>query len=213
MRGNKRFGSDFPFFTCLLLLLFLIIAYKTYLTGNMCLGDLCFRLGGKEGKIISRAFWYYFAHDGTDHLLGNMILFGLLFYYFEKELNGIFPLVIFLFSAIVSGILYLYLDPCSDIISVVGASGGCFGLMGSFFVYNSKGKIHFISFVENSLMIRILRIFIKVLILLMFLFQLYSLPMTECKMLAYSIHISGFIVGVILMVIYRVMKKYATLKS
>jgi len=210
LNENIKLGIRSPSLTFCLVILFALILYLTYYCqDDFCLDFSCFQLGGVEGKKISRIFWYYFAHDGIDHFLENMVVFSLLFYYLEKELNGIISLIVLLFSAIVSGILFLYLDICSDKIPVVGASGGNFGLMGSFLVCGSKGEIHFIPFIKNPRIIMILRIFIKILILLLFLYGIISLlKRTDCRGLAHSVHISGFIVGVILTILYRVMIKY-----
>lgn len=211
MRENNKLDIGFPPF----LIFFLISFTFFFCLINYCIGDLClsisyFRLGGEENKIILKVFWYYFAHDGITHFLENMVVFFLFFFYFEKELNGTFPLIIFILTAILSGLIYIYFDPCSEKISVVGGSGGINGLIGSFLLFKTEKKIKFIPFLNHIFRNGIPSLWIKILILLWLFYNIYSLQKrTSCEGLSYSIHVYGFVIGIIASAIYRIKIKYS----
>jgi membrane associated rhomboid family serine protease len=157
---------------------------------------------------VKRILWYYFAHDGLTHFLINMVIFFLFFSFFEKKINSLLPIIIFFLAAIFSGLSYLLIDNCSMEMSCVGSSGGIFGLMGGLLVYNFPKKIHFVPWFQYIFKSGILTIIVKILIIIIFLSELYLFIFQNiCVGFAHSVHISGFLVGIIIVLIYKSYKK------
>jgi membrane associated rhomboid family serine protease len=85
----------------------------------------------KDGEEVYRIYSMFFLHFDLLHLLGNLLVFGLISESLLRLLDSYRFLTTLFLSALAGSIASLYLSPYEY---VIGASGGIFGLFGAYCV-------------------------------------------------------------------------------
>ena len=161
--------------------------------------ELLYNKGAFSFKLIQDTNEYYrfitsvFLHADTDHLLSNMLVLFFLGNSLESNLGHLRYVILYFLSAIGGNILSsIYEINFGSMIMSVGASGAIFGVMAAVFVLIivRGGRWNSISFSR---------------MLLMIIYSLYSGFVSENVNNAG--HIGGFIVGLVIMVLYSIIER------
>lgn len=101
-----------------------------------------------EGHGYYRIFTSMFLHFGFDHLMGNMVMLGLLGYQLEQELGSIKYIVLYLVSGLCGEFAMIWYDIYMDhFLPSAGASGAIFGVIGAllYVAGRNRGRVGSVS--------------------------------------------------------------------
>jgi len=91
-----------------------------------------------------RIFTSMFLHYGFDHLMGNMVILGLLGWQLEQELGSVKYIILYLVSGLGGQFAMIYYDIFTkDYAPFAGASGAIFGVIGAllYVAVRNKGRV------------------------------------------------------------------------
>lgn len=147
-----------------------------------------------------------FMHAGWGHLIGNMLYLWIFGDNVEDHFGKVKFLIFYLLSGIAATFAQLIFDPGSSVPNL-GASGAIAGVLGAYILLFPKGQVNVLL---GSRMTQLpALIVIGFWFVLQFLSGIYS-PIAGAGHeggVAYMAHIGGFIAGLCIAVIFRVMEK------
>jgi membrane associated rhomboid family serine protease len=150
-----------------------------------------------------------FLHGGWSHLLGNMLflwIFGdniednIVCRWNSKIVGHIIYLVFYLICGVAASILFIFTAWGSSI-PAVGASGAIAGVLGAYFIFYPTRMVRTI--VGFGLFFRVVRVRAYTMIGLWFVYQFIMALSPFDTGVAFWAHIGGFIMGVLLAMIFR----------
>ena len=144
-----------------------------------------------------------FMHGGVMHLLGNMIYLWIFGDNVEHRFGALPFLLFYLLSGLAASLAQIAVDPQSTIPSL-GASGAISGVLGAYLVLFPRNRVHAIFFYQVVSIPAILAIGIW--IVFQFVNGIGAIAVTsQTGGVAYAAHVGGFVAGVILALIMRVL--------
>lgn len=146
-----------------------------------------------------------FLHGGWFHIIGNMWFLYLFGDNVEDCMGHIRFLIFYLLSGIAASLIFVYFDPHSKF-PVIGASGAIAGVMGAYFIMFPRSRI--LTLIPVLFLPYFIELPAVIFLGLWFLLQLFSgtfaLVAPEAGGgIAWWAHIGGFIVGILLLPIFR----------
>lgn len=112
---------------------------------NKSSNGLLLDLFKKDNALVKSGQWYRlftcaFVHTGPGHMLGNLFSMFVFGRFVERRCGRLKMAIIMLSSCLAGSLASLAMNPADS----VGASGICFGIMGSFFgvIYNDDDTVH-----------------------------------------------------------------------
>ncbi len=149
-------------------------------------------------------FTAMFVHGGWLHFLGNMLFLWVFGDNIEDRFGHLRYLLFYLGAGLVAGLLQIAIDT-NSIAPVIGASGAIAGVLGAYLLLYPYSRIDTLVFI---LIFRIPAIF---LLGFWFLLQFYSGvgelgPSSQGSGVAYWAHIGGFLFGMAIVAIYKLVK-------
>ena len=166
-------------------------------------------------QTASENFTYYvmtlftsmFLHGGLMHLGGNMVYLWIFADNVESVLGHVKFILFYLVCGIAAGILQTVIDPGSTI-PVIGASGAIAGVLGAYMITFPRARVHTLVFL--FVFITTIRIPAIYVLGFWFLIQLTnglgSLGTLTTGGVAWFAHIGGFVAGVGLIRILKIIK-------
>lgn len=154
-------------------------------------------------------FTSMFVHAGIAHLGFNMLYLAVFGDNVEDWLGGLHYLIFYLLSGLIAALAQVAVNPASQIPSV-GASGAIAGVLAGYLLFFPKGIVRMLIFF--GFFITITRVSAVLFIVFWFIMQLFigvaSLGvMTEqTGGVAYWAHIGGFVAGLALAQLYKIVK-------
>lgn len=159
---------------------------------------------------------YQFAHAGLLHLLSNLIFLLLMGWALETRLGGATLLGMYLLGGMAGGAFFLFLYPQS-VVPMIGGSGAVSALIAGYALSEPRRRIRYYYFL---LPFPGLHGFIYLPTLLIFplflasdLASLISHPPGLMSGVAYSAHVGGAILGAVVAVLCRFLKRNETVVS
>lgn len=155
-------------------------------------------LGGASDSFSQEWYRYItslFIHSNINHIISNMLNFVIFGIALSKYVNLLKFILIYFFGGIISNIISVYLYMIiykNDIFQSIGASGAIYSIIGAFtccVILNYK-KYNFSN------------------ILIYIFFIIYNIYNNNFENINLVAHISGFIIGIILMIILYKEKEY-----
>lgn len=122
----------------------------TLIYPNEIIGGLGFRPIYLESEYITKSYTLFtsmFIHGGFFHIFGNMVILLLIGYQFEQRVGWKKFLVIYLVTGVCGAlahamyVMFTHTYPWELQISLVGASGAIFGIMGAFAMSYPRDKV------------------------------------------------------------------------
>jgi len=146
-----------------------------------------------------------FLHGGWFHIIGNMWFLHLFGDNVEDCMGHIRFLIFYLLSGITATLIFVYFEPHSRF-PVIGASGAIAGVMGAYFIMFPRSRI--LTLLPVLFIPYFIEIPAVIFLGLWFILQLFSgtfaLVIPEAGGgIAWWAHIGGFIVGILLLPIFR----------
>lgn len=153
-----------------------------------------------------------FIHGGFLHFAGNMLFLWVFGDNIEDRLGHVKFLLFYLVTGAAAALSHLLVEPHSQS-PLVGASGAISGVMGAYLVLYPRNRI-------RALVVFVLITVIEVrafyLLALWFLWQLaqglFSLGLSQQVSVAFFAHVGGFLAGVVLVGLYRVLFRQPQLR-
>ena len=157
---------------------------------------------------LATIFTSMFMHGGFMHLFGNMLYLWVFGNSLEDRMNRLVFLVFYLVSGTVAVLAHSMIEPLS-LIPMVGASGAVSGILGAYLVLYPTSRIN--TLVVFGL-ITTIAIPAYVFLGIWFLLQLFNSigsigpEVATSGGVAYFAHVGGFMVGILVGVVYRLVK-------
>ncbi|MGA1846836.1 rhomboid family intramembrane serine protease [Deferribacter abyssi] len=150
-----------------------------------------------------------FIHGGFFHLLFNMYFLYVFGDNVEDEFGHIKYFLFYIFCGITAAISQIIMYPQSNI-PMIGASGAIAGVMGAYFILFPHAKVKTLLFI--LIFITVIDVPAVVFLGLWFFIQfLNSMAQNTFEIVggvAWWAHISGFVTGIIISIIYKIRKGY-----
>ena len=154
-----------------------------------------------------------FIHGGFLHLAGNMMFLWVFGSNIEARLGHFIYLLFYLATGIAATLTHWLVEPSSPI-PLVGASGAIAGVMGAYLMLYPRNRI-------NSLIIfyfiTVIRLSALLLLGFWFLWQLVqallSIGISSQVSVAFWAHVGGFVAGIVLIVIYKLLSRQPIVPS
>ncbi len=158
-----------------------------------------------SGSNLHTLFSSLFLHGGFDHIIGNMLYLWIFGDNVEDAFGHFWFILLYFMAGVAGSILHIFTAPNSSV-PMIGASGAISGILGAYFVLFPSARV--LALVPLGFFFRVLylpaSLFLGFWILLQFLFGFASLPGAGVGGgVAFFAHIGGFLVGVILGLIFR----------
>ena len=164
------------------------------------------QFGTDYGQLL-HLFTSMFIHAGWLHILGNMIFLWVFGDNVEDAMGHLGYLLFYLLCGLGAGLGQVFADPSAAIPSV-GASGAIAGVLGAYLVLYPRASVRTV--IPIIIIPWIVRIPAVVLMLFWFAMQLLSSNLFSASTavggsggVAYMAHIAGFILGVVLVFVFR----------
>jgi len=154
---------------------------------------------------LATIFTSMFMHGGFMHLVGNMLFLWVFGNSLEDRMNRLFFLIFYFVSGTVAVLAHTMIDP-SSLIPMVGASGAVSGILGAYLVLYPTSRIN--TLVVFGL-ITTIAIPAYVFLGIWFFLQLFNSigsigpEIASSGGVAYFAHVGGFMVGILIGVLYR----------
>lgn len=156
-----------------------------------------------NGERISTLFTGMFLHGNFWHILGNMLYLWVFGDNVEDVLGHFWFFIMYFLSGLAGSFLHILKNPYSQI-PMIGASGAISGILGAYLVLFPNALI--LTLIPIGLFIRIAFVpaflFLGLWILLQLLYSSMGIPGV-----AWSAHIGGFLIGLIIGLFFRKRKK------
>ncbi|MEO0105666.1 MAG: rhomboid family intramembrane serine protease [candidate division WOR-3 bacterium] len=156
-----------------------------------------------KGEGLSTLFTGMFLHGNFIHILGNMLYLWVFGDNVEDIFGHFWFLVMYFLSGLAGSILHILRNPYSQD-PMIGASGAISGVLGAYLVLFPNARI--LTLIPIGFFLRIALVpaflFLGIWILLQFLYSSIGVPGV-----AWSAHIGGFIIGLIMGLFFRKRKK------
>ncbi|MEO0088121.1 MAG: rhomboid family intramembrane serine protease [candidate division WOR-3 bacterium] len=156
-----------------------------------------------NGERFSTLFTGMFLHGNFVHILGNMLYLWVFGDNVEDVFGHFWFLVMYFLSGLAGSFLHILRNPYSQV-PMIGASGAISGVLGAYLVLFPNARI--LTLIPIGLFLRIALVpaflFLGIWILLQFLYSSMGIPGV-----AWSAHIGGFIIGLIMGLFFRKRKK------
>lgn len=156
-----------------------------------------------QGEKIHTLFTGMFLHGNFVHILGNMLYLWVFGDNVEDILGHFWFLIMYLLSGLSGSFLHIFRNPYSTT-PMIGASGAISGVLGAYLVLFPTARI--LTLIPIGFFLRIALVpaflFLGLWILLQFLYSSMGVPGV-----AWSAHIGGFFVGLIIGLFFRKRKK------
>ncbi|MEO0086609.1 MAG: rhomboid family intramembrane serine protease [candidate division WOR-3 bacterium] len=156
-----------------------------------------------NGERLSTLFTGMFLHGNFVHILGNMLYLWVFGDNVEDVFGHFWFLVMYFLSGLAGSFLHILRNPYSQA-PMIGASGAISGVLGAYLVLFPNARI--LTLIPIGLFLRIALVpaflFLGIWILLQFLYSSMGIPGV-----AWSAHIGGFIIGLIMGLFFRKRKK------
>jgi membrane associated rhomboid family serine protease len=143
-----------------------------------------------------------FLHGGWVHLLGNMLYLWLFGKGVESALGPARFLAFYLICGVAAALTQAFVDPAAEV-PMIGASGAIAGVLGAYLVLHPHANVTV--FVWIFVFVRLIALRATILLGLWFALQLLSALSMEPGEpgVAFWAHVGGFLVGVILVLVFR----------
>lgn len=153
-------------------------------------------------------FTSMFMHGGFMHILGNMVFLWVFGDNVEDKLGHVKYFCFYITAGIAAVLTQVWAGPDSQV-PMVGASGAIAGVLGAYLVFFTRSRIHTLIWFGFF----VTRVFIPAIILIGFwiLFQFFNglislgVPTASGGGVAYFAHLGGFVVGVGVAVVWRLL--------
>lgn len=152
-----------------------------------------------DGRNLHGLFTSMFLHGGVMHLLGNMLFLWIYGDNLEEDLGHVGFLIFYLLSGLGAGLLHVAIAPYSPV-PLVGASGAIAGVMGGYLLMYPRAKVDVFFFF--IVFFKIWPIPAWIVLGIWFAMQLFGVAGSDPTGggVAYWAHISGFVVGLVMMI-------------
>lgn len=148
----------------------------------------------------ARLVTYLFLHGNWWHLLGNMMFLWVFADKVEDALGHARYVVFYLLCGICAALGETWAGPHSSAL-MIGASGAVSGVLGAYLVLHPKAEVSFA--VPILIVVQIVRLPAWVVLLSWFGMQImYDLDPAGRTNIAFTAHITGFIAGILLAVVF-----------
>ncbi len=153
---------------------------------------------------ISKLFSSLLIHGNWQHWLGNMVLFIVIGPILERKVGGFWFLLMFFISGFL-GNLYSIYQLQESTSYLLGASGAVSGLLGVWLMLYPRHQISIL--IPIGLYIEKAKIPIVIILLIWFALQVLLQFASSMKFpVVWGSHIVGFVTGLILAVVYKVLR-------
>ena len=205
---DENRSRTFPFITLALIVVNALVFFWEFMEG---FSDNLFLTYGEipllvmNGKQVYTVITSTFIHVDILHLFGNMLYLFIFGDNVEDRLGHFKYLVFYLVFGLVGGFTHSTVAVASggvdQYIPAVGASGAIAGVLGTYLVFYPHARI--VSLVPSFFFVRLARV--PALIFIGFWFLLQILYSGGSSSVAYLAHVGGFMVGLAIAVIFRVL--------
>ncbi len=169
-------------------------------------------LGGGEVEVTNVAltiFTAMFVHGGWLHLLGNMLFLWIFGDNVEDALGHFTYLISYLAFGVAATLTHFLIDPFSSI-PALGASGAIAGVLGFYLILYPGARV--LSLIPIFVFFWLVRVPAAIFLFVWFIFQTFGGVATVGQQLgggvAYWAHIGGFLAGVGIGVLFRILSKH-----
>jgi membrane associated rhomboid family serine protease len=157
---------------------------------------------------IRNVFTAMFMHGGLLHLAGNMLYLWIFGDNVEDSLGHIPYLIFYLFGGIAASMAHVFTNPAS-VIPTVGASGAIAAVLGAYLVLYPHSRI--LTFIPIGFFMRLKLMPASIVLIVWFVLQFFngvlSLGGPDVGGTAFWAHIGGFVVGLLLALIFGKQRK------
>ncbi|KAA0258433.1 rhomboid family intramembrane serine protease [Deferribacter autotrophicus] len=154
-------------------------------------------------------FTSIFIHGGFFHLLFNMYFLYVFGDNVEDEFGHVKYFLFYIFCGLTAAITQVVMYPQSSI-PMIGASGAIAGVMGSYFILFPQAKVKTLIFILFFITVIDVPavVFLGLWFFIQFLNSMVQSTLDSAGGVAWWAHISGFVTGVIISIIYKIRKGY-----
>ncbi len=201
---KNKVKGHFPIATTLLVLANIFIFFYT-IQDIVVYGDI---FGFSKDNLLNGRFYTLltamFLHANFWHLFGNLLFLWVFGENLEARLGSWRFLLFYLMCGMGAFLIYALFS--NSQLVVIGASGAISGILGGYLVLFPKNEIR--SIIPLVFFWTLASLPAAVFIIIWFLYQFFSLQFENVDMVAYSAHLCGFILGLLLVKRFSSRKKF-----
>lgn len=201
---KNKIKGQFPFMTVFLVVANILVFFYSFQN----IGAFSEIFGFSSDNLFNGRFYTIFTamflHANFWHLLGNLLFLWVFGENLETRLGSWRFLLFYIVCGIGASLIYAAIGNNSHLVAI-GASGAISGILGGYLVLFPKNKIK--SIIPIVFFWTLASLPAALFILIWFLYQFFSLRFENANMVAYSAHLGGFILGLLLI------RKFASRKK